>query len=160
VQFDDVVRTDADGLPMRRRGSSGAYGLVEGRVLPEAADAGQGLSMFARVGVADEDVNAYAGYLGLGAVYTGALPGRPRDQLGLALAYARTGEPYRESGELAGTPFTRGELNVELAYRVEIADGFYLQPDVQYVIDPGADAAAGNAWVLGLRFRTEWGWER
>jgi porin len=160
AKFDDLARTDADGAPLRRRGSSGAYGLVEGRVFAEREDEAQGLSMFVRIGVADADVNAHSAYLGVGAVYTGALPERPRDQLGLALAHARTGRPWRTAAALAGVPAATGETNLELAYRLELADGFYLQPDLQYVIDPGASREVANAWVMGLRFRSEWGWER
>jgi porin len=30
-----------------------------------------------------------------------------------------------------------------------------LQPDVQYVMNPGTNPAVRNAWVVGLRFNVE-----
>jgi porin len=159
-KFDDVVATDANGDPLQRRGSTGAYGVVEGPVWHEAGDEEQGLAMFLRVGVADAHTNPYSSYVGAGAVYTGALPSRPQDQFGIALAHIATGAPLRESAALAGAQLSSGETNVELAYRVVLGDGFFVQPNVQYVRTPGADSSIADAWVVGLRFKASWGWSR
>lgn len=160
AKFDDVAETDVNGDPVQRKGSTGAYGIVEAPVWRESGDEDQGLSMFLRLGLADADTNPYSRYVGAGAVYTGLLPSRPADQLGLAIAHIATGAPLRRSAALAGGRLDSGEFNVELAYRVELADGFFLQPDVQYVRTPGADPSVDDAWVVGLRFKASWGWSR
>jgi carbohydrate-selective porin OprB len=36
-----------------------------------------------------------------------------------------------------------------------IAPWCFVQPDIQYVINPGATSATGNALVLGARFSVE-----
>lgn len=158
--FDDVVATDASGAPVQHRGTTGVYGIVEGPLYSEGGDDGQGLAAFFRIGVAEARVNPFARYVGAGLVYTGLLPARPKDQFGLAFAHVGTGGALREAAALAGGELETGETNVELAYRVELADGFFLQPDVQYVVDPGADPSLTNAWVVGLRFKASWGWSR
>jgi carbohydrate-selective porin OprB len=37
-----------------------------------------------------------------------------------------------------------------------LARGFFLQPDMQYIVHPGWAPAVGNALVLALRL--EWSW--
>lgn len=160
AKFDDVLATDANGDPVQRRGSTGAYGIVEAPVWHEAGDEAQGLATFLRVGFADADTNPYSHYVGAGAVYTGALPTRPQDQVGIAVAHIATGAPLRESATLAGGALRSGETNVELAYRFAFGEDFFVQPNVQYVRAPGADPSVADAWVVGLRFKASWGWSR
>jgi porin len=146
ARYDDLV--DAD----RRRGhNTGMYFFTETGLYREPGDAAQGLAVFGRYGVANADINPLRDYLGAGLVYTGLLPDRPIDSLGLALAYARTGDAYRDATALAGNRAESGELTVELTYRYEVTDGIAVQPDLQYIFNPGADPALDNALVIGTR---------
>ena len=45
----------------------------------------------------------------------------------------------------------KAETIVEATYKDEVLPGLSLQPDVQYVVHPGADPTIRNALVLGLR---------
>lgn len=157
--FDDVRDLDGNGDPVRRRGATGGYAMLEGRVLSEVDDT-QGLSAFVRVGVADERVHQFGSYVGAGVVYTGALPGRAADQLGIAIASAANGARFRDALERAGAAVERRETILELAYRAQLAEQFYLQPDLQYVSNPATDPALDDTWVFGVRFQAAWGWER
>lgn len=159
ADFEDVHDVDANGDPVRRRCANGAYGIVEGRLYSEA-DESQGLSAFVRLGAANGRVHQFRSYVGAGVAYTGALPGRAADQVGLAVASAANGERYRAALALAGTPLDRRETIWELAYRVQLREDFYVQPDVQYVVNPSTDPALDDAWVVGLRFQAAWSWER
>lgn len=104
------------------------------------------------MGAARESVNQTGRYLGAGLVYTGLLPGRDADQLGLAVALAFNGDNFKRTRRNEGLPVDRAEVNLELSYRVPITDWLTVQPDVQYIIDPGALGELNNALVLGLRF--------
>lgn len=156
TKFDDLVAVDVAGDPVQRRSARGAYALVEGPVYSESAD-GQGLSAFLRAGVADGKVHEVGQYVGAGLNYTGLLPGRNQDQAGIALAYARTSSGLRDAAALAGERVAGGELNLELTYRFAVNDWLLLQPDVQYVVNPGFDPDARGALALGLRFEVSWG---
>lgn len=172
ARFDDVVATDARGEPVRRDGNQGVYVLGERMIYREPAADGvighrhrprrhlykgpdQGLSVFLRFGVADEDVNQFSHYIGTGVIYTGLVPGRDQDRLGVAAAIARNGEPFKERLRAAGEPRPGEEVSVELTYHLDLTDWLALQPDVQYVINPGAGANGDldDALVLGLRFQ-------
>ena len=154
ARFDDVFSTDPAGDPQRRSGNQGVYLLGERMIYREPGRPDQGLAIYARVGFADSDVNQFSNYIGAGAVYTGLLPDQDEDQLGLAVAIARNGGPFKDSLRAAGGRVFDQEINFELTYRFEVTPWLALQPDVQYIVDPGAGANGDldNALVLGMRF--------
>ncbi len=150
ARFDDVAATPATATG---RGNKGAYVIAEHRFSGERDDAPKGLSGWLRFGVADPRYNMIASYLGGGLVYAGPFPGRAEDEAGIALASANFSRRYREFQLLAGNPTDRRELVVEASYRAAIADWLSLQPDLQYVANPGGDARRRDAVVLGLRVK-------
>jgi len=149
--FDDLLQVDADGVPLQRDGSHGTYAFVEGELWRSAAGARR-LTGVARVGVASPDVNPVHHTLRLGLVLHSPFADGGEDQLGLALATLRNGDPYRRSAYAGGMPLLRSETNVELTWRLAVNDWLTVQPNLQWVDNPGSDATVGNAWVLGLRF--------
>ena len=149
--FEDILATQIGGEPVERRGNGGVYMLAERKFSAEAADVAQGLSGWIRLGLADDRFNPVRRYLGGGLVYAGAVPGRDQDQLGLGLGWVRFGAPFRRASALQGEPLTEGEVNLELTYRMPLAPWLVVQPDVQYVMDPGGVRGRGDALVLGLR---------
>jgi porin len=155
--FDDVLATEPGGDPVQQGGNDGVYAMADVALWSEAADGDQGVSGWVRYGVADDRVNQFDRYFGSGLVYTGILPGRDADQLGLAVAVARNGDPFRDAAVLAGSPLESAETNIELTYRAGITDWLTLQPTIQRIRNPGTDPALGNATVLGLRFELAWG---
>ncbi len=151
AKFDDVLAVDKTGAPLRRGGNKGAYLEAERQVTSPFGDE-RGLSLFGRVGLADTKVNQFSNYVGFGGSYKGLLDARPDDLLGLAVAHVSNGNPYRRAQVLAGAPVGKSETNIELTYRAEITPWLTLQPDAQYIINPGADPSLKNAFVIGLRF--------
>ena len=55
-------------------------------------------------------------------------------------------------------PLERRETSVELTYRLAAAEWLTLQPNLQYVSNPGFDPGLRNAWVMGLRIELAAGW--
>jgi len=145
-EFPDLLDTDGLGNPVERKGNRGYYVLGEYAVSREAGDSKQGLSLFGRIGTANDDINPIARYQGLGLVYTGALPGRDADRLGLAIGRIENGEDYRRALGLDAR-----ETHMEFTYRAQILPWLAVQPDIQYVVNPGTDSALENALVLGVR---------
>jgi porin len=152
AKFDDLVKVDAGGNLIKRTGSYGIYALFEKTVYREKQDSAQGLTLFARVGTANAQVNRFGLYTGSGFNYTGLIPGRSGDELGFAVAAARNGREFRNAAANAGAPVDRWEVNFELTYRAQITPWLALQPDLQYIINPGTNPALKNAFVIGTRF--------
>ncbi len=151
TQLHDLVKVDAQGRPLTQRGDPGYYVLADVDLYREGNSATQGISLFMRAGIADGDVQQFAGFAGGGLVYTGLIRERDDDQTGVGVVAAINGGGFKRAGAAAGTPASEAEVALELTYRVVLTPWFSLQPDVQYVIDPGGTTRNGNALVLGLR---------
>ena len=151
AQFESVLDTDGFGNPLRRTGNRGAYVLVDQRVYRESPDSDQGLSMFMRAGIANYKVNQLSGYRGGGLVYTGLFGGRDEDQLGLAVATAVNGTVFKQAQSNAGAPVDGTEIAIEMTYAAQISPVFTVQPDIQYIINPGTDPSLNNALAVGVR---------
>lgn len=72
------------------------------------------------------------------------LPGRD-DVLGAGISWVGL-------SDTAGAGFSEdSETALELYYGFSLLPGIRLKPDLQYVHDPGGDAALDDAWILTLR---------
>jgi porin len=131
------------------RANRGVYLRGETHLTHEK-DSSQGLAGFFRLGIADNAINKFGAFGSLGLTYTGPIRGRDGDQLGVAVAVARTSRDYRITNVSENQ-----EVVVELTYRMPITRFLTVQPNVQYVVNPDVDPALRNAVAIGLR--TEWG---
>lgn len=137
---------EAGAAPTSRSGSHGAYVLAETEPTP-------GLALFARLGLADGAVNRFTAYTGGGAVWQGPIPARRQDRVGVALAVAHNGEPYRNAIERAGGSATARESVIELTYLARLIESLSAQGDLQYVMDPNTDPAVPDAWIATMRIQ-------
>lgn len=151
-RFDDLLQTDINGDPVRRRGNAGLYVIGESQLYTESSDREQGLTLFARYGVADDHINPFQRYWGAGMVYTGLVPGRDTDQLGVAVATVYHGKVYRQAQALAGTPISGREQTIEFSYRMQLLPWLALQPDMQWILGPGMDPGLRDVLMAGIRF--------
>jgi porin len=151
ARFDDLVNGARAGEDVEIRGNHGAYVTVERQFVAASDTSGKGLRGWLRFGVANDRLNPLDRYLGGGLVYTGPFKGRSGDQVGIALADAHWGEPYRQSLKIAGKGSKADELVVETSYRAVMNRWLTFQPDVQYIVNPGAKPQLHNALLFGLR---------
>jgi porin len=157
ADFDDLTAVDEDGNALTRSDNTGAYLMFESPVFFKNSDE-TGLNLFARLGEAEAHINPIEHYVGAGAVYTNmSKSGLPR-QLGLGVAIAELGTPFRSTQADVGVDTTQRETNWELTYRFGVNDWFTLQSDVQYIQDPGMDPTRQSSWTVGLRFEITRGW--
>lgn len=147
----DRIEGDLNGLPLRDDGNRGLYGFIDLPVLSDAT-AGIDVHAFLRYGNANDALNALDAYFGGGLVVSNLLDARPADVVGVSFASARAGDPFRRVSAAAGMPLQRAETSIELTYGTQLTPWLWLQPDIQYVINPGVNPALDNALVFGLRF--------
>ena len=150
AQFDDVRSSDPTAP---RRGNKGAYVFVEHRLIGSRADDAHGLAGWLRLGIADTRFNRIGRYLGGGLVETGLTPGRPVDQIGVSVASAGFGDRYRRDPAVDDGDRDAREVVIETAYNAVLTEWLSVQPDLQYVMNPGGDAKFKNAIVVGLRVK-------
>ena len=145
AEFESLRETDAWGNPVRRGGNRGWYGFAEGTPYADAAER-RSVSAFIRYGTANGALYPFANYLGAGTVLSGFVPHRPDDQIGVSLALARCGEDFRAANNALSH-----ETTLELTYLLRINDRLQIQPDIQFIINPGAERTIENALVIGIR---------
>ena len=129
--------TDTHGRMVH--GSWGVLGVIDHTI-------NKRLVWFARVGIAEHDRSTVPWSVETG-VNVGAVF-NPRNTFGLAVAYVDL------NGHLQAPdnpPGLRHEIIVESTLNVPLDERITLQPDLQYIIDPGGTATARNALVVGLR---------
>lgn len=147
----DCFLADDQGAPQTSGLNAGVYVLGEHTLSREPGTDSQGLAAYARVGLANPTVNQFDSYYGAGFVYTGAFAGRDEDQFGISVAIAHNGSDFRQLQLLEGSPVDQIETILELTYNAPLSEMLFVQPDVQFVINPGTDPGLDHALVLGIR---------
>ena len=150
AKFDDLSATAPDGSPVQHHGEGGAYLLADHLLFQSPDNPKRRLAAFAQVGVGQQAVDRTSLYVAAGLVANGFFPGRPDDELGLAVAMARNGSHYLAAQQQAGLPVDPAETAIELSYLAQVASWLAVQPDVQYVINPNTDPRQRDATVLQL----------
>jgi porin len=160
-------RFDSGGLPIAVTFTSGRpldndwgfYGIIDQLVwrLP-GSGAAKGVSVFGRVAVAPSDRNLIDFYADGGVTFSGIIPHRSDDQLGIGFAYTGISKDAHGLDLDTGLSVARSyEALLEICYTIQLNAGWTLQPDFQYIWQPGGgvpDQAGGsveNAAVVGAR---------
>ena len=158
-----AARALANPARMRRNDWS-VYAVMDQLVFRAGGSKDSGAGVFARAAYAPGDRNEVDVFLDGGITYRGAF-GRDNDTVGLGVGWARIGDTARaDDAALAavspgGFPIRSSETVVELTYQAQLAPWWIVQPDVQYVFNPGGGVPnpgrpakrVGDAPVLGLR---------
>ena len=146
-----VVQEKASASP-DKNGDSG-----KAPVSPEASQASscscssKGLSSFARIGFSPDQSSIVGFYTDMGLTYTGLIPTRDADKLGVAFGFAQMGCQCKQSYQDNGAPGCGYESVAELTYSMRLAPAIAIQPDLQYIMHPGGTQQNGNALVVGMR---------
>src|SRR3954469_21537451 len=143
-----------------RRGNWGAYAVVDQTVWQRPNNDKQGLSFFTRIGGAPSDRDFLSFYVDAGIGLRGPFLSRPDDVVTLGSAFGHVSADAVRAERVAGSPISASDYAavIELSYKAAIVPGWTVQPDLQYVFNPGQNVggserteAVPNALVLGLR---------
>lgn len=141
--------------PLSRSGRYGGYVMVQQQVTGRAEEARtiSGLTLFLNLTQADRKTSRIDNQVSAGLFYTGLLQARPEDVIGFAVG--RTNVNARAERDLPG-PRQRAEkpgaeYASELYYGFHVAEWLILQPNVQYIINPGGFDHNRDIVVFGLK---------
>jgi porin len=154
-RFDSGGALIATGNPGRPLDNDwGLYGIIDQLVwrVPGSEDP-KGVGIFARVIGAPEDRNLINFYFDGGVTFSGMIPGRPDDGLAIGFAYTGISDDVHAFDVDLGEPVARNyEALIEVCYTYQINPGWTIQPDFQYIFQPGGNVAGqDDATVLGAR---------
>jgi porin len=161
-------RLDSDDLPIaatlnRGRpidGDWAIYGIIDQLVwrLPGSEDA-KGVGLFGRIMGAPSAQNLVNFYIEAGITFSGMIPHRADDLLGIGVAYTGVSDRMHGFDLDSGLPVARtSETVLEICYTAQLMPGWTLKPDFQYFWQPGGNVpdesgngAVENAAVFGAR---------
>ena len=133
-----------------RDNNQGLYLIGQQRLV--GGDGWPAVDAFVQLGTAAKDRNDLDRYAGAGVAVTGLIPGRGDDVLGLGVARAYASRLLRRA---TSDPAT-AETTLEATYQIVATGRLTVQPDLQYVIHPGASRGVGSALVVGIRGDYAW----
>ncbi len=147
------------GLPPQMYDGNGGFYILLDQMIYRDGGAGsrRGLTPFVSLLFApNSSVNTMPFFANGGLVYQGLFPSRPHDTAAFGVAYgafsrqlARSQRDARSAGSGAG--IQQYEVALELTYIVQATKWLQVQPDLQYIINPGGTGKIPNALVLGFQ---------
>lgn len=124
-------------------GNAGTYVRAD---IPLVERSTRKVDAFVRLGTAAGRYNMFDRFASGGLKFSGWVPGREEDELGIAVAAAFTSDSWRTVEGAA--PF---EVALEATYRAQVAPWLAVQPNIHYIHCPSADRAIPDSLVIGLR---------
>jgi porin len=132
--------------------SYGFYVHGDQMVYQETPGSDQGLYVFVASGYYPQTEISIVPFQGnAGLHYKGLFPRRDDDRTVLHFIYGHLSDDYARSVHVPGRPFANSEKVLEIGHRFQVTKWSYIQPDLQYVIDPGGTGDIPNAIVIGAQ---------
>ncbi|MCX7166066.1 MAG: carbohydrate porin [Rhodocyclales bacterium] len=144
----DQRDTDAAGSPLRRR-QLGGYVLGERTLMHLGGNEERFLSGFARYTWTDGDSTQLKNSLNLGLHIRGPVESRPDDVIGAAWTRAALSGKWRDVQPVPAVTKSSEDV-LEITYRYALTPWFAIQPNYQYIRNPGGTTAP-NAQLIGVR---------
>jgi porin len=150
------------GIPAMHSGDYSIYGVADQMIWrdPKDEDGDRAISFFVRaLGAPEEDRNLIDFSMNAGFTFHEPIYHRDDDTCGVGMGYAKVGSHAAglesDSSFFSGGfhPVQGGETFVEATYQYQLTAWCQLQPDFQYVFNPGAGIANPNS--PGQRIKNE-----
>ena len=157
-------------IPKRYNNDWGIYGIIDQTILPGEKDGSHKLASFLRAGAGPSNRNLIDFYMDGGLTFTGLIPGRPTDLIGVGAAYDRISSSARAFDRdtrlfaaaaalanpglvgLPGSPFSPvrdQEVMIEALYTINVTQWMTLDLDVQHFFHPSGHVLAASGPNLG-----------
>ncbi len=147
------------GIARMRRGNFSLYGVMDQVVWQPDPKSARAVGVFVRLSGAPEDRNLVNFALNAGVTLKAPFAGRDSDTVGLGYGFARVSGSAssldKDTARFSGTaiPVRSSESFIELTYQAQLAPWWLVQPDLQYVFNPGGGIP--NPLVPGARIKDE-----
>jgi porin len=156
----------SNGMPVQHRGNFSVYAVADQMLWRDPAEADHSLNIFARaMATAWGDRNLISSSFNLGLTLHEPFPHRDDDTAGIGMGFtnvSRQASAYSRDVAFYGGgyfPVRSNETFIEATYQYQVAPWWQVQPDIQYVFNPGGgvlnpnntNARVKNEFVFGLR---------
>jgi porin len=151
------------GIPRSHSDGFSVYGIMDQMVWKEPNSKAGGIGLFLRAMAAPQSYNLCNVYVDGGMNWNEPFHGRENDIFGFGVAYLGISPAKQQFGNDvifftgSGSPYNRNETVLEATYLCQVTPWLMLQPDAQYVINPGAGIPSPssrtplkNAFIIGI----------
>ncbi len=141
----------SSGVPRAHSTGYAVYGIVDQMIWRAPGASKQAVGVFLQVMGAPAEFNLSNFFAEAGMNWAAPLAGRDSDVFGLAVSYLGISPAKRRFGNDlilytgVGSPYSSNETVLEATYYCHLTPWWTLQPDLQYVINPGAGIPGGSA---------------
>ncbi|MDF2638492.1 MAG: hypothetical protein K0R64_1476 [Novosphingobium lindaniclasticum] len=156
LNSDGKIRLVYGGKPARHSAQTGFYITSRQQLTAPREDGAGALSVFFNLSTFTRKTTRNESVWGLGMNYSGLIPGRPQDEIGIGVGSARINDRITMATRLANRldgkdrPVPTREYGLEAYYAIHLRPGFVVQPGIQYIIDPGGISQRRNAVLFEL----------
>jgi porin len=156
LNTDHKVRAVYGGTALTRHNEWSAYFTGRQQIVAPRKDGSHALTAFVNASWLSTDSSPNGNVVAAGLNYTGAIPGRPRDEIGFAVGRGRLNPRTTDAQIYANlhgkdVDVRRSEYPVEAYYAIALAPGVTFQPDAQVIFDPAGDPARRNVILVGFK---------
>ena len=139
---------------LQERGNQGVYIIAEQQIRRHPLHPEKGITLFANFGLTKSKFNPIQIFYNGGVVWRGfdLVDG---DETGLAFTTVVAGDDFMRAMEAEQITVSRYETAVEWFYRSTPTTWLLIQPDIQWVVNPGLTGNIPNALVFTLRLGIE-----
>jgi porin len=154
-----LANPNSNGEPVMHKGNYSLYGVVDQTIWQSTVDTSRTLNVFGRIMGAPSDQNLIDFSFNGGVTLTAPFPHRDNDQVGIDFGLAKVSSRVADLDRDAGVTARGTEELFELTYQAQVKPWLTLQPDLQYIVNPGAGIPdpnnlsqnLSNELVVGVR---------
>ena len=149
----------SSGVPQMHRGNFGVYGMFDQTVWQPDPKSPRSAGIFVRAMAAPPNLNLVDFAADTGVNVKAPLPGRDGDSAGIAYGVTkisgRAAQLDQDTAFFTGGayPVRSAEQFIEVTYQIQAAGWWQVQPDFQYIFNPGGGIPNPN--VPGQRIKDE-----
>lgn len=141
------------GLPKKKHiGNYNIYFHADQMIFREEGTKDEGLTVLLSSTLGPSSINKFPFFIMSGLIYKGLVPDRPDDVTAFECVYAKYSGDLKKSEEDSGNLGQKYEMMIEFTHKIMVTKWMYLQPDTQYIINPGGRDNIKDAFVIGTRF--------
>ena len=115
----------------------------------------EGLFFWSTAQFAGASTSTWDTFFSASLYYRGLIPGRGQDVSAIAFYQGFFSNQLETSQRANGETPQTYESGIELSYRYYVVDYFYVQPNLQYIINPGGRGDIDNAFVIGAQVQVD-----
>ncbi len=161
-----LANPNSNGVPLGHHGNWGFYATADQMVWVDPAESDHNINVFGRILVAPQaDRNLVTFSMNAGVTLHEPFPHRDDDTFAIGMGFAKVSSAAASLDKAtalfsgAYTPVRSSETYIEMSYQYQVTPWWQLQPDVQYVFNPGGGIVNPNVptekirneFILGLR---------